>query len=349
MSGPSRRATIKDIAGELGLSVATVSRVLRGDTHFSERTSELVRRKAAELDYRPNVMARALVSRRGSSLIGLILPNLLSSFYIHIIAGVQEEVEPKGYSIILGNSAQDPADEKRHLRICMEKMVDGIIITPISTLPANAQIFNHVVDGKTPLIMAGNPKAGVRAPWVKVDNAAGGAAVARHLLGLGHRTLAYVTYSRDELQMRGRGMRPDNVERWDGFQGAIAAAQPAARAHLLEAPGLDITDDTVNSLLALKPAPTAIFCYSDMTAIRLIRLLEKRGLDVPTRFSVVGFDDLELAALAKPALTTIAQPKKEMGRLAAAKLIEMIERRQTPSITLQPELVIRDTTAPPAR
>lgn len=341
-----KRTTLKDIAREVGMSCAAISRILRGDPLFNQDTIKRVQEKARELDYRPNILARALVNR-GSSLIGLVLRDLVHSFYVDIIAGVQEEVESKGFSILLGNSTLDPVDERRHLRILIDKVVEGIIITPISTEQTNRAAFTEIVEQGIPLVMVGNPKNGVNAPFVKVDNTRGGEVAARHLLDLGHRRFAYITYDRGEFDCRKKTLQSENIERHEGFSRTLRKAGHADTLSVVEAPGLKVTDATIDALLAINPRPTGLFFYSDHTAIQAIRLLEKRGLRVPRDFSVVGFDDIEMAAMASPALTTIAQPKKDMGRFAAIKLLDMLKGEAVTETVLQPALIVRETSGPP--
>jgi DNA-binding LacI/PurR family transcriptional regulator len=344
MEQPTRRTTLKDVAAALGLSFTTVSRILRGDALFNEDTVRRVQEKARELNYRPNIIAQSL-ARRGNSFIGLVLRDVLHSFNPEIIAGVQEEVEKNAYSVILCNSSLDPRNERRHLEILMDKLVEGIIITPITTEAINRQAYQSVIDQQIPLVMVGNPKIGVKAPYVRVDNIGGGRLAAEHLFGLGHRSFAYITYSREELLRHKQTLQTENIERYQGFRAFIEAQPARCQLHLLEAPESVITPALCAELLKLKPRPTALFAYSDMMALQLARLLIKAGVRVPEEISIVGYDDLEIASLFVPALTTIAQPKKEMGRLAAAKMIAMVQGGPEQGIIITPELIARESTA----
>jgi DNA-binding LacI/PurR family transcriptional regulator len=338
------RSTIKDIARELQLSAATVSRILRGSDLFNEGTVKRVQRKARELNYRPNLIARALV-KRGSSLIGLVLRDIGSSFFGDIITGVQIEVEEHGHSVILCNCSMDPAEERRHLKSMLDKCVEGVIITPISTEKTNVDVYNEVVAHEVPLVMVGNPRAGARAPYVKVDNILGGMLAARYLHGLGHRAFVYLTHKEAELHERKAFLTTENMERYQGFLQVVQRHGAEKRLFVVEAPGGEITEATIDRILSLRPRPTAVFAYSDLMAIHTLRMLERRGIVVPSDMSIVGFDDLEMAALVNPSLTTVAQPKREMGMIGAQKILALIAGKQVSPVVLQPELVVRDSSS----
>lgn len=343
----NRRVTIKDIAREVDMSFTSVSRILRGDSLFSEDTIRRVKEKAREMKYRPNIMARALV-KSGNSLVGLVLREIEYSFNAAIIAGAQEELEERGYSILLCNSNMDEGDEHKHLNILLDKSVEGVIITPISTSPVNSDIYSDLVANNVPFTMVGIRKAGIPAASVTVDNVEGGRIAARHLLGLGHRECLYITPSVDEINRHTQIDRSENTDRFEGFREVVlSAASSGAGCSLIEAQRSRVTDETIERILSLPRRPTGIFCYSDMIAIQTMRLLQRRKFDIPRDFSIIGYDDLDIAALVLPGLTTIGQPKKDMGRLAAVKLLGMLESHtQSQEHTLlHPELIVRESTA----
>jgi DNA-binding LacI/PurR family transcriptional regulator len=344
MNRKSNRTTILDVARELGVSHTTVSRVLNGDSRISKKTAERVLEAAKRLNYRPNIMARAL-AKKGNRLIGLVLRHIQGSFFSDIIAGVQEEFESRGYSLILCNSDMNASDERNHLRVLIDKQVEGILITPITTEGVNRTAYRQVLDLQVPLVMIGNPKDGVPAPFVKVDNTLGGYLAGKHLVELGHRTLAYIGPDVKELEAHRRTLHSENVERYEGFRQVLLEHGLRDRFSLIEAPMEMVTDRQVDEVLALQPCPTALFCYSDMMAIKTMRLLEARGYNVPGDFSIVGYDDLDVASMVNPSLTTLAQPKKDLGRLSALKLMELLEDKTPEAEILQPELRIRRSTA----
>lgn len=348
MSRKLNRPTILDIARELGVSHSTVSRVLNGDSRISRQTADRVIETAKRLNYRPNIMARAL-AKKGNSLIGLVLRHIQGSFFSDIIAGVQEEFESRGYSLILCNSDMNASDERNHLRVLTDKQVEGILITPITTEGINRTAYRQVIDCPVPLVMIGNPKDGVAAPYVKVDNALGGYLAGKHLLELGHRTLAYLGPDIMELHAHRRTLQSENVERFEGCRQVLLEHGLLDGFTPIESPREIVTEKQIDEILALRPRPTALFCYSDMMAIKTTRLLEMRGYEIPKDFSIVGYDDLDVASLVNPPLTTLAQPKKDLGRLSALKLLEMLESNRPEAEVLRPELRIRHSTAPAPR
>lgn len=342
------RPTIKDIARACGVSATTVSRVLNKDPRISRETRDRVQAMVAELNYRPNIMARALV-KSGNSLIGLVLRHIQGSFFSDIIAGVQEEMEREGYSIVLCNSEMNHSVERNHLKVLADKQVEGVIITPITTEGINRKSYNEIGETRVPLVMLGNPKEGVKAPYVKVDNTLGGYLVGKHLVELGHKRIVYVSPDKGELFAHKTTLHTENVERYEGMRQVLREHGLLDLFSVIEAPNEEITEATVQEILSLKPKPTAVFAYGDMMAIRIMRFLEKRGYQIPRDFSVVGYDDLDISPLVNPPLTTISQPKKDLGRIAALKLLGLLERKPTAETVLKPELVRRKTTAPPPK
>ena len=351
----AKRVTLKDIAEELGMCFTSVSRILRGDQRFNAETVRLVQEKAREMNYRPNIMARALASKE-TSFVGLIVNSVAGSFNPMIINGVQDTLETDGYSILLGTSRFNVATERRHLRVMVDKFVDGVIITPATTDQDNQAEYNELIFQNIPLIIIGQPKPGVNAPFVCVDNIAGGRLVAKHLVYTGHRHMAYITTSMQELSLQTYHERnsagffmSENKSRYDGFvKGLKEFSNGTATCAELDAHGSEgVTEPIVQQLLALRPMPTAVFCYSDTYALQLIRLLQAKGIRIPEDISIVGFDDMPLASLTGPALTTIQQPKYELGTTAALKLLEMIGGTRPVDCILQPQLIVRESTCPP--
>ncbi len=353
----SKRVTLKDIANELNMCFTSVSRILRGDTRFNDETIRMVQEKAREMNYRPNIMARALTTK-GTSFVGLIVKSVSGSFNPMLINGVQDALEIEGYSILLGTSHHIAEAEKRHLHVMIDKFVDGVIITPTSCDNENLAIYNELIAQNIPLVIIGLPKQGVNAPIVYADDVVGGRLVAKHFVHIGHEVFAYISPSIKEVcsnkmntHAQMRFYTSENKARYEGFVRGLhefMGGKPACK--LLDAHGNEgVSEPVVRELLALKPLPTAVFCYSDLYALQLIRLLQAHGVRVPQDISVVGYDDMELAALTGPALTTIQQPKLELGRVAAQKLVEMINGTRSVDCIMKPQLIVRESTCPPSK
>lgn len=344
MSKFSSRPTIVDIARAVGVSVTTVSRALRGDPRISQATTDRILQSARAVNYRPNIMARALVNR-GSSLIGFVIRHIERGFFSDIISGVQNELEKEGFSIILCNSAMNHQDESNHLRVMMDKQVEGIIVTPVSSEGINRKLYKDIVAHGIPMVMVTNPKDGVGIPYVKVDNILGGYLAGKHLLELGHRRITYISPDREKLMHHKRTLHSENIERYEGLRQACLEYGALEHLGVVEAPQEEVTPTTIAQILASDPLPTALFSYSDIMAIMTIRLLESHGYSIPGDFSVVGFDDLKIASLVNPSLTTIAQPKRELGVHAARILLSLLKNNPVEDICLNPSLVDRESTA----
>jgi len=315
------RPTIMDVAREAGVSHSTVSRALNQDSRISEATREVVLLKAKQLNYRPNILARAL-AKKGSSLIGLVLRHIEGSFFSEIIAGIQKVLEEDGYSIILCNSDMDFNNEKNHLNILKDKQVDGILITPITTEGINRKVYNDII-----------------------DNMLGGYMAGKHLIELGHRRICFISPNKKELLTHKRSLHSENIERYNGLYQALREYSLLGNESIIEAFDENVTEATVEELLRFSPKPTAIFAYSDMMAIKIMRLLESRGHRVPDEFSIIGYDDLDIASWVSPSLTTIAQPKVELGRISALKILGLLEGKSTTETVIKPELIIRKSTS----
>lgn len=345
MAKRSNRPTIVDIAKAVGVSNTTVSRVLRGDTRIGRNTREKIFQTAREINYRPNIMARALVNQ-GSSLIGFVIRHIQSGFFSEIISGVQNELEKKGYSIILCSSAMNHKDEHDHLKVLVDKQVEGILVTPVSSEGANRRLYSDIVKSRIPMVMVTNPKEGLAIPYVKVDNVLGGYLAARHLLDLGHRRIAYISPERDKLFHHKKSLHSENIERYEGFRKALLEYAVTEAFLVVEGCNEVVDERTIEEILACSPRPTAIFAYSDMMAVKAIRLLEAKGFEIPRDFSIVGFDDMDIASLVNPGLTTIAQPKEELGARAARLLLDLLDGQAPAPLVIAPELILRSSSAP---
>jgi len=342
-------ATIRDVAKLAGVSLATVSRVLNDvDYPVSPELKQKVRSAAERLEYVPNTMARSLRCDTNRD-IGLLIPNISNQFYLQAMTGIQSVLGKKDYSVILCNTMRDPEQEKAWLRLLFERQVKGVILSSVNE---NAQIVREYTQKGMKFVLLDQKLNGVESTGIIFDSRAGARMAAEHLIGLGHRKIAFATlpmirWTRTEMHL---GYR-------DALLGAGLPYDPKL-VYECDPEGIEPDSDQeleagmrIADVFLRQGCPaTAIVCINDMLAIGLIKRLKKNGVRVPRDVSVFGFDDIPFASTFEPSLTTVHYPALEAGRLAALMILENIngEKTELPlSMQLTPSLVIRDTVAPP--
>ncbi|WP_075300093.1 MULTISPECIES: LacI family DNA-binding transcriptional regulator [unclassified Pseudonocardia] len=343
MEGPSegKRATIVDVARLAGVSTATVSKAVNGKGRISDATQSRIADAARTLGWAPSASAVALRGAR-SRTIGIVArrtPDLLSAdpYYSELISGVEQVLAPAGYGLLLQFVGSDTAAESQvYRRLAAERRVDGVILTESRTRDPRFALLREL---GLPAVLIGTPRSPAPIPWVAAEgrhNALREAAT--HLLELGHRQIAYVSGPQDRVHT---GARLAVVTETLAAQGvplgqAIVADFTAAGA---------IT--AVETLLGTPDAPTAILFANDMMAAAGISAARRSGVDVPGRLSVVGYDDLPIAALLHPALTTIRQDLDGTGRSAASAVLGLLDEDHAPAAEIRPPtLVVRESTGP---
>jgi LacI family transcriptional regulator len=346
------RVTIRDVAREAGVSVATVSRVLNGSGPASADAEHRIREAAARLDYAPNEAARALIRSRTYTL-GVLLPDLHGEFFSELIRGIDRSARHAGFHLLVSSFHSDPVEMERALR-AMRGRVDGLLLMA-PDLTTRAQLTEVSADRVVVLL---NPPAddGALHDAVCVDNVGGARAMTRHLLALGRRRIAVITGdSRNhDAQARLRGYR-------DALRSARVARDPALEiaGDFSEASGYRATQ----TLLGVRPRPDAIFATNDAMAVGALLALRRAGLRVPHDIALAGFDDVPMARYLTPALTSVHVAIDELGRRATDLAVRAIEhgrgsdsgrtsdrhaaakpRRRKPQLHVLPTtLVVRDS------
>ena len=327
--------TIYDVARQAGVSPATVSRVLNGSGRVAAATRRRVEAAVAQLGYEPNRVARSLATSVTHTL-ALLLPDITNPFFPALVKGVQLLAEERRYTLLLGHTGADPEREEAYLRVLRGKRVDGVILVGLTL---DGRRIRGAL-GEVPVVVLDRPVDLPGAAVVRVDHRGGAFLAVRHLLELGHRDIAHVAGPRDLAVSR---------ERLEGYREALAEAGLPYRPELVvEA---DFTEEggyaAVRRLCAAGPF-TAVFAANDLSAIGVVAALRERGLAVPDRVSVVGFDDIHLCAYTVPTLTTVRQPAYAMGRQAAELLIDAVQGGDPRGVVFAAELVVRGSTGPPA-
>lgn len=332
--------TIKDIAERASVSVTTVSRVLNNRPDVSDKTRKKVKTIIEKLGYNPNSIARGLVLRR-SFTIGLAIPGISNPFFPEVAKGVQSKAKDKGYSVILYDTNNDIEEEKEAIRILRCKQVDGMIL---SLSMENRDELLALEERGFPVVQIDRIIPECTSLSVTIDNVMSAREATQHLVELGHKYIAHISGSFYYKTAR---------DRLCGFQQCIYENNlPYDDVYILEG---NYTKESgykqMKALLDKSPRPTAVFVANDLMALGCYEAIFDAGLSVPEHISVVGHDDIELSSIVRPGLTTVMQPKYELGQVAADVLIRKIEEKKDDentehigSVILDTKLVIRGST-----
>jgi LacI family repressor for deo operon, udp, cdd, tsx, nupC, and nupG len=320
------------VASAAKVSVATVSRTVQRPEMVSEQTRRRVYEAIEALGYTPNAQARNLRTSRTRLVIALV-PDIANPFFSEVIRGMEQVAHESGYSVLLGDTQSSRAREQAYADMVAARQVDGLI-TLMRHLP------KLPMSGRLPIVNACEYVKNRDITSVRVDNVGAAKAAVEHLLTLGHRRIAFVSGPADS---------PISVDRQRGYEAALKRAGLAPNPALI-APGDFSMESGVRAIeyfLAQKRRFSAVFCSNDEMAIGAMRALAMHGFAVPGDVSVVGFDDIRFARYTSPPLTTIAQPKNELGREAMRMLIELLNDPSTPVLkrVLSADLVVRGSTA----
>ena len=322
--------TLEDVAQSAGVSRALVSLVMRQSPRVSAQARQRVLAAAADLGYRPNLMARNLAAR-STMTIGLLLNDLHNPWFADVADGVHSAAEASEYQLILASGRRTNLVESRALDTFLASRVDGIIVAGCRLV--TSRIIEVAIE--VPLVSVGRVIRTKRVGSVTTDDALGARLAVDHLVGLGHSRIVHIDGG------KGAGAAPRRA----GYKQAMRAHGLEEHAQVI--PG-DFTEEAgangVQRLMRARTLPTAIFTANDLSAVGAIDQIERNGLRVPGDISVVGFDNTSLAALNHIGLTTIDQPRVQMGSTAAQMLIAAINGRgKLADCVMTPQLVVRQT------
>ncbi|MCG3208130.1 MAG: Catabolite control protein A [Anaerolineae bacterium] len=327
--------TLRDVARKAGVSIKTVSRVVNNQSEISEDTRQRVQDVIDELGYRPNLIARGLVTQR-SFTVGLIFPDITNPFFPEVARGVQDTARARDYNTLLCNSDESQQEELRTLHSLAAQGVDGIIIFPCYHTGDNLTTF---AEQYRPVISVNSRYDDPNISMILSDNYGGSKQAVEHLIGRGHRHIA---------MLAGLEISPLRAQRVLGFLDIMAAhGLPLPDSRLTSGlPMVDSGYERALQLLTDDPQITAIVAYNDLLALGAMNACKKLGRRIPADCAIIGFDDIQLASLVTPTLTTIRLDKYDIGRQAMIRLLEMLDNPDAtyPPIHLGAELVIREST-----
>jgi LacI family transcriptional regulator len=328
-------ARIEDVAARAGVSVGTVSNVLNRPEAVSGKTRDRVLAAIAELGYLPNEAARSLAAGR-SRTIGLIVPDVTNPFFADVTRGAEQLADQRDVVVMLYNSGESAEREHRYFGRLETQRVQGVLVSPVHQ--AGTAVDDLVRRG-TPVVLLDRGTGRHGLCCVSVDDHTGGALAAQHLIDQGHRRLAYVG---------GPLSVPQAAARLSGARHVVEAA--GATIEVIETGAVSVTEGrTAGSVIAGRDSadrPRAVFCANDLLALGVLQAATRRGLRVPDDVAIVGYDDIEYAAAAAVPLTSIRQPRAELGRVAAELLFEEIDsagRHRHRQVVFQPDLVVRQS------
>jgi DNA-binding LacI/PurR family transcriptional regulator len=329
-------ASIKDIARIAGVSHSTVSRALQNSPLVQPGTREEIQRIAREVGYRASAVARGLVTRKTRT-IGVVVTTVIDPWVGEVLSAIELAAADHGYAVFLADSNADPVREKMVVQSFAERRVDGIVVTSSRVGALHTPMLSEMM---VPMVLINNQHPGEFVHSVMIDNLQASREATGHLLSLRHRRIGYVG---DQF-----GHHSD-AERFAGYREALQrAATPFLAELVVHGDGKSEGGTAaMNQLLKLAAPPTAVFCYNDMTALGALRAIHAHGLRVPADISVVGFDDLFFAPYTLPPLTTVRQPRREMGRMALESLLKLMAGEEPAEIRVPAELIVRESTAAP--
>jgi LacI family transcriptional regulator len=318
--------TIKDVALEAKVSVATVSRVLNNSGYVSEDTRKRVLKAITKLDYKPNEVARILFKKQ-SRTVALIVPDIKNPFFPEIARAIEDVLSNKKYTLILCNSDEQEEKEKMYLDLMKQKYVDGIIIVTSTLTP------KHIVKNGIPMVALDRPIDDT-IPSVSVDNYEGAKQAVRHLKSIGCKKIAHIRGPRNVINAD---------ERFRGYLDEVRK-EPWFKEDYIVDGNFNIiqTVEVTKKLLRKHPDIDGIFAGNDYMAVGVMKAAAQMGIKIPEELSVIGFDGIELCQLTNPEITTMSQPIYDLGSQAAKLLLDMIEGNAVTKMHHQFQVVLKE-------
>jgi LacI family transcriptional regulator len=328
---------MKDIADDLGVSLMTVSKALRNHSDISEKTRDRVLKRMRELNYQPDWIARSMVTGR-TYLVGLVLPDLMHSFFAEVAKGVARKLQPLGYQVVISDTEEDSDVEQRQVNVLVNRKVDGLIIASAQH-NGQLELFKMLDRNKIPYVLIDRVLPGTESKnYVGVRDDELGALATEHLLEQGCQRVAHI---RGPAVATGSG-------RLRGYKRALLKRGIAPRAEYIVSGqyGDNTGYEAMKSLLKLNPKPDGVFCYNDPVAAGAIKAILEAGMRVPGDIAVIGAGNVHYSDLLRVPLSTVDQSSTLIGETAADLLAKCMESKRPPApshIFIPPVLVARDS------
>ena len=331
---------LKDIAQLVGVSVMTVSKALRNEPDVSVATKAKIKKLAQDMGYVPDSSAQGLRTKT-TKLFGLLIPSTTNPIYARIVFAIEERAYELGYDLLIAHTLNQSEREDASLRRLLSRRVDGLFITPVYRFEAEARIYQEIAARKTPTVLLGPPAPFCKNfPAIEIEELVASYNVTKHLLGLGHKRIAYFT---------GPPAAPWAHERFEGYRRALRETGIEVDDKLVFQSGNTLEDGTRAALQMLNEGcrPTAVQTVSDLVAIGCAETLLSQGIRIPEDISLAGFGNVLTAEFYRVPLTTVRQPKFRLGVAAVETMMSLIRGESIQLKRLPAELEIRRSSAPP--
>jgi LacI family transcriptional regulator len=331
--------TMKDIAHDLGVSVVTVSKVLRNHADIGKQTRDRVLKRVEELGYRPNLTARSLVTGR-SSLVGIIVPDLLHPFFAEISRSLSATLRRAGYYLIICSSEEDPQLQKEEIEHLLGRRIDALVLASVG---GDSTILRSVQEQGVPLVLIDRQVLGVDTHFIGVNDFAVGVMATEHLIAKGCKRIAHI---------QGTGTST-STKRFEGYRDALKHHDIAFDKDLvISIPTIDIDssrrgEDAMEQLLTLRKRPDGVFCFSDPVAIGAMKVAHRRNVRIPRDIAFIGCGNLHYDDSLRVPLSSIDQNSNRIGERTAKLLLTILNSEDQPSlakIVTKPNLIVREST-----
>jgi LacI family transcriptional regulator len=324
--------TIKEVAEFAGVSTATVSRAMSGNSKVSKKLLKRVQNAVETLDFHPNQAARRL-RHRTTKIIGVVISDIQNPFFTTLVEGIENVLQENGYLLLLGNSSENPSRERQHLNTFLSEHVSGIIFTSTGD---DISFYKKIQSAGIPLVAVDRKPSNLNVDLVQLANEKAAFDAVNHFFSEGHKRIGLIA-------------GPNNIstasERSAGYQRAILSSGLFVDKKLIQISNFrqDGGYSSIEALLALPDPPTAVLVSNNLMTLGALQKIHERDLNIPDQISLIGFDDMAWASSLRPPLTVIAQPVYEMGSTAARQILRRIQEPNAPlqQVTFETKLILR--------